>query len=127
MNAVLDGVLDDLATETARLESLVLDLPDSGWRTPTPAPGWDVATQIAHLTWTDDAAYLAATDKQRWEALVLEMLDDPDNAVDRAALAGGVATPAELLERWRTARGRLAETLRGYPGGQRISLSLIHI
>jgi uncharacterized protein (TIGR03084 family) len=120
MNAVLNRVLDDLETETARLESLLVDLPDSGWRTPTPAPGWDVATQIAHLTWTDDAAYLAATDKQRWDVLVLDLLDDPDHAVDRAALAGGVAPPAVLIERWRTAHSRLAETLRGYPEGRRI-------
>jgi uncharacterized protein (TIGR03084 family) len=120
VNAVLNGVLDDLASESARLESLVVDLPDSGWRTPTPAPGWDVATQIAHLTWTDDAAYVAATDKERWDSLVLDMLGDAEHAVDRAALAAGAAPGPVLLERWRTSRGRLAETLRGYPDGQRI-------
>jgi hypothetical protein len=32
-------------------------------RTPTPAEGWDVATQVAHLIWTDEVAVLAATDK----------------------------------------------------------------
>ena len=120
MSGLLDAVLDDLATEGARLESLVADLPETGWRTPTPAPGWDVATQIAHLAWTDEAAYAAATDKVRWDALVLEALADPEHAVDRAALTGGVAAPAALLARWRTARSRLAETLRSYPAGQRM-------
>ena len=117
---LLDTVLDDLAAESSRLESLVADLPEQEWRTPTPAPGWDVATQIAHLTWTDEAAHLAATDKERWDALVLQMLEDAEHAVDRAALAGADAAPAEILRRWRTARQRLAETLRGYPEGQRI-------
>ena len=120
MSGLLDAVLDDLATDGARLEALVADLPETGWRTPTPAPGWDVATQIAHLAWTDEAAYAAATDKVRWDALVLEALADPEHAVDRAALTGGVAAPAALLSRWRTARSRLAETLRSYPAGQKM-------
>ncbi len=120
MNALLDVVLDDLATESDRLEQLLVDLPEPGWRTPTPAPGWDVATQVAHLAWTDEAAYAAATDQQGWDALVLEALTDQDNAVDRAALTGGRAAPDALLERWRTGRRRLAETLRAYPDGQRM-------
>ena len=118
--SLLATVLSDLATESARLESLVADLPDEGWRTPTPAPGWDVATQIAHLAWTDEAAYVAATDKQRWDELVVEALADPEHAVDRAALTGGIAAPPALLGRWRAARARLARTLRDYPAGQRM-------
>ncbi len=117
---LLDTVLDDLATESARLESLVVDLPEEGWRTPTPSPGWDVATQIAHLAWTDEAAYIAATDEERWDELVVEALADPAHAVDRAALTGGIAAPPALLERWRTGRDRLAATLRSYPAGDRM-------
>jgi uncharacterized protein (TIGR03084 family) len=120
VNDLLTTVLDDLATESERLEALVVDLPEPGWRTPTPAPGWDIATQIAHLAWTDEAAYAAATDKERWDAVLLETLADPEHAVDRAALTGGIAAPAALLERWRTARRRLVETLRGYPAGQKM-------
>jgi uncharacterized protein (TIGR03084 family) len=120
MNDLLTEVLDDLDAESARLDVLVADLPDPGWRTPTPAVGWDVATQIAHLAWTDEAAYAAATDKERWNALVLEALDTSRRAVDDAALDGAQASPAALLDRWRTARERLAETLRTYPAGQRI-------
>lgn len=117
---LLDQVLDDLAVESARLETLLVDLPEAGWRTPTPAPGWDVATQIAHLAWTDEAAYAAATDKERWDDLVLEALADPEHAVDRAALTGSIAAPAVLLERWHRARSRLAEALRNYPAEQRM-------
>jgi uncharacterized protein (TIGR03084 family) len=120
MNDVLDGVLAGLAAEAARLEALVAGRPDGDWRRPTPAEGWDVATQIAHLAWTDEAAHAAATDKSRWDALVLEAMADPEHAVDRAALTGGLAAPAVILDRWRTARTRLAETLRSYPAGQRM-------
>jgi uncharacterized protein (TIGR03084 family) len=120
MSAVLDAVLDDLAAEGARLEALLADRPDADWRRPTPAAGWDVATQVAHLAWTDEAAHAAATDKARWDALVLEAMADPEHAVDRAAQTGGLAGPSVILERWRTARRRLAETLRSYPDGQRM-------
>jgi uncharacterized protein (TIGR03084 family) len=120
VNSILEAVLDDLATESARLESLLVDLPEAAWRTPTPAPGWDVATQIAHLAWTDEAAYAAACDKERWDDLVLEALADPVHAADRAALTGGIAAPRVILERWRSARSRLAETLRSYPPGRKM-------
>jgi uncharacterized protein (TIGR03083 family) len=53
VNHLLDVVLADLAAEGDRLDALVADLSDEGWRTPTPAAGWDVATQVAHLAWTD--------------------------------------------------------------------------
>ncbi len=120
MNDVLDGVLADLAAEGARLDALVADLPDADWHRPTPAPGWDVATQIAHLAWTDEAAHAAATDKSSWDSLVVEALADPVHTVDRAALTGGVAAPSVILSRWRTARARLAETLGTYPAGQKM-------
>jgi len=120
MNALLDAVLDDLAAEGGRLEALVADRPEADWRRQTPAAGWDVATQVAHLAWTDEAAFAAATDKARWDALVLEAMADPEHAVDRAALTGGLAAPSVILERWRTARLRLAETLRSYPDGQKM-------
>ena len=32
----------------------------AGWRAATPAAGWDVAHQVAHLAWTDEVAVLAA-------------------------------------------------------------------
>jgi uncharacterized protein (TIGR03084 family) len=117
---VLEVVLDDLETESGRLEALVVDLPEAGWRTPTPAAGWDVATQIAHLAWTDEAARAAAADKKRWDAIVLEVLVDPEHAADHAALTGGAEAPAVILERWRSARHALAETLRADPAAERI-------
>ena len=120
MNDLLTQVLDDLAAEGGRLDTLVAGRPTRDWRRPTPSPGWDVASQIAHLAWTDEAAHAAATDKSRWDALVVEAMADPEHAVDRAALTGGVAAPSVILERWRIARSRLAETLRSYPDGEKM-------
>jgi uncharacterized protein (TIGR03084 family) len=120
MNDLLNQVLDDLAAEGDRLDTLVAGRPTRDWGRPTPSPGWDVASQIAHLAWTDEAAHAAATDKSRWDALVVEAMADPEHAVDRAALTGGVAAPSVILERWRIARSRLAETLRSYPDGEKM-------
>jgi uncharacterized protein (TIGR03084 family) len=118
MTDVQAQVLADLAAEGERLDALVAGLDDDGWHTPTPAPGWDVATQVAHLAWTDEAATRAATDKDAWDALVLEAIADPEGYVDAQALA--VATDPDLLGRWRRTRADLQATLRAYPHGQKM-------
>jgi uncharacterized protein (TIGR03084 family) len=116
---VLTQVLADLAAEGDRLDALVNELDDAGWRTPTPAPGWDVATQVAHLAWTDDVALRAATDKVAWDAVVLDAIADPDGFVDREALAIA-RSEADLLGRWRVARSALRDALAAYPHGQKM-------
>jgi uncharacterized protein (TIGR03084 family) len=114
------AVLDDLAVEGSWLDGLVAPLDEAGWRTPTPAAGWDVATSVAHLAWTDEVAVLAATDKEGWDRVVLDAIEDPEGFVDACALAGGRAAPPELLARWRSARSRLADVLRQHPEGEKL-------
>jgi uncharacterized protein (TIGR03084 family) len=116
----LAAVLADLAAEGDALERLVAPLDDAGWRTPTPAEGWDIAHQVAHLAWTDEVAVKAATDKRAWDALVVQAIDDPEGFVDAEAARGAQADPVDLLERWRTARKTLAATLAEYPAGQKL-------
>jgi len=120
MSEVLSGLLADLAAESAQLRAAVADLPDQRWRTPTPAEGWDVATQIAHLAWTDECAVVAATDPEAWERLVAQAIADMEGFVDKGALAGGAVPPAELLARWDSSREALADALRGLPDGARM-------
>jgi uncharacterized protein (TIGR03084 family) len=120
------GVLTDLAQEGDWFESLVVDLSETDWRRPTPAEGWDVATTVAHLAWTDEVAVLAAgaaqgeEGKAAWDAVVLEALGDPEGFVDAQALAGGKVAPQELLNRWRRARQELARVLSDLPGETRM-------
>lgn len=116
----VDEVLDDLRAEGDQLEALVADLSDEGWRTPTPAAGWGVAHQIAHLAWTDETAVFAMTDKQIWDATVLRALDDPDGFVDAEAAQGAEASGPDLLKRWRTARAAVEDALRDVPEGTKI-------
>ncbi len=118
MTDVLTQVLADLAAEGDRLEALIADLDDAGWHTLTPAPGWDVATQVAHLAWTDDVALKAATDKEAWDAVVLGAIGDPEGFVDSEALA--LALEPDLVDRWRTARAALRQALVAMPRGERM-------
>lgn len=130
MNAVLDGVLADLQAESAYVESLLADLDEAGWRTATPAEGWDVATTIAHLLWTDESSVKAVAgtllvngdaDKEPWDALVLDAFGDPTGFVDTAALTiAKTHTGAELLARWQESKAALADALRSVPDGQKL-------
>ena len=118
--SALCRVVTDLVTEGDVVDELVARLDDDGWRTPTPAEGWDVAHQVAHLAWTDEMALNAATDKEAWDASVLKALEDPDGFVDKEADRLSRLDPAELLARWRRVRATLADTLLGLPEGTKL-------
>jgi len=111
-STLLTGLLADLAAEGAALDAVVGDLDRAGWATPTPAAGWTVAHQVAHLAWTDDVALLAATDPDAFRAL-----PDTHGMVDDAAAAGAAVPPSELLDRWRSGRRALADALVAVPAG----------
>ena len=110
---LLTGLLDDLAAESAALDDVVAGLDGPGWATPTPAAGWTVAHQVAHLAWTDDRAVLAATDPERFAGQL--PADVPATAVDDAAAEGARTLPAELLARWRAGRAALSAALAAVP------------
>jgi uncharacterized protein (TIGR03084 family) len=113
-------VIDDLAAEGADIDVLVADLDPAGWHTDTPAAGWTVAHQVAHLAWTDEAALLAATDPESFGEHLLEAVRNPDGFVDQGAEEGAKAEPGELLARWRTSRHDLDECLRTLPEGAKV-------
>jgi uncharacterized protein (TIGR03084 family) len=117
---LLDQLLADLDAEGDQLFAAVQGLDDAGWATPTPAAGWTVATQVAHLLWTDETATIAATDKERWDAIVLEAIADPSGYVDTCAHEVARLRPQALLARWGKARAGLREALRGRPDGEKM-------
>ena len=117
---MLDAVLADLAAEGDALEALVADRPESDWHLATPATGWTVAHQIAHLTWTDEVALVAATDRPGFDAVMGQALADPDGLVDKGAESLAVLEPAELLGRWRSARLAVRHALAHVPAGEKI-------
>ena len=120
---LLEGLLADLTAEGDALRDVVIDLGSAGWATPTPAAGWTVATQVGHLAWTDETATVAATassDKEAWDAIVLEAMEDPTGFVDASAEQVAQLAPEALLARWDAARPHLADALRAMPAGEKM-------
>ncbi|MQY13001.1 hypothetical protein SRB5_31410 [Streptomyces sp. RB5] len=115
-----NALLDDLRAEGAELETLVRPLTAAQWATPTPAAGWTVAHQIAHLAWTDAQSLLAATDPEGFAKVVEEAVTRFDTFVDEGAEAGAQDDPAILLDRWAKGRVALADALAAKPKGERI-------
>ena len=116
---ILSGVLSDLAGEGAWLDAVVAGLDDAGWLRPTPAPGWTVAHQVAHLAWSDEQALCAVTDPEAFAALVRRILAG-EVSVDGAAADGAALPKPVLLERWRTGRSDLAAALATVPDGTKL-------
>ena len=98
--------------------TMVAPLDDAAWRTPTPAVGWTIATQVAHLAWTDEVAVFAATDKAAWDESSSRPSVTP-RASSKQALEGAKADPADLLDAWRRAR-RVAGGVARLPAGQKM-------
>jgi uncharacterized protein (TIGR03084 family) len=118
--ADLAPLLADLRAEADALDGVVAELEETAWLNPTPAGGWTIAHQIAHLAWTDQQALLAATDPDGFTRAVSEAGAALSEAVDHAADAGATDAPGRLLARWREGRTELAEQLAALPDGTRL-------
>jgi uncharacterized protein (TIGR03084 family) len=115
---LLPGLLTDLADESAAVDDLVAPLDSAGWSTPTPAEGWTVAHQIAHLAWTDDQALLALRQPETFAAELRRT--GGHDSVENGAQAGARLPPAQLLERWRQGRSDLLQEMEQVREGGRI-------
>ena len=102
----VSDLLRDLAAEQAALDAVVSGLAEESWLTPTRAAGWDVRDSLGHLCFFEESAALAVSDPAAFDIEKLEVIasmargEAPDVAIARAA-----ASPHDLLDRWRVARG----------------------
>jgi uncharacterized protein (TIGR03084 family) len=115
-----DSVVADLRAESDELDELVAALPERVWQTATPAPGWTIAHQVAHLWWTDRVAVVAVTDEPGFAALLDEAAKNPTSFVDDGAEELAVTSPAELLAEWRHERAVLHEELLHVADGRKL-------
>ncbi len=106
----LDELAADLAAETAALLAVVEQLDEDGWATPTPAPGWRVQEQIAHLAYFDEQAALAATDPGAFTRELETALADPAGITERISNRTRTLTGAEVLEWFRDSRTAMVAT-----------------
>ncbi|MFI6996345.1 TIGR03084 family metal-binding protein [Nocardia sp. NPDC050175] len=108
-----DVALPDLVAEGYELDALVSAQAD--WSKDTPAVGWTIAHQIAHLASADANVLIAIRTPEAFDAVLkhAETLGPQYRDIDAAE---GAALPrAELLEQWRAGRIEVAAALRDIP------------
>src|SRR6266566_1387532 len=118
--AVVDEVLADLTAEADELEATVAGLTTAAWALPTPAPGWTIAHQIAHLASTDAMVTLAAADPAEFERRMPQAGDDFDAVIQAGLTEQLSGSPDELLARWRVQRAAVRDALAAVPPGRRV-------
>lgn len=118
--ASADPIIDDLRDESNALDALVAGLPTEAWSQATPAPGWTIAHQIAHLLWTDRVSLTSITDEPAFGAILTSASANPLGFVDEAAEQLALTPPAQLLADWRTTREQLHAALRGVADGRKL-------
>ena len=104
------ALAEDLDAETAVLLAMLEPLDASGWETPTPAPGWRVQEQVAHLAYFDEAATTAATDAEAFQRELEAALVDPDGITERISRRARAMEPAEVLQWFTAARAAMRAT-----------------
>ncbi len=108
-----DAALSDFVAEGDELDGLVSAHPD--WTTPTPAAGWTIAHQIAHLATADANVLIAIRTPEAFDAVLKQAEADGPHHADLDAAAGAAKPRAELLEQWRAGRSEVAAALRDVP------------
>jgi uncharacterized protein (TIGR03084 family) len=110
-------LIRDLRGVQDRLVDVLEPLTPEQWRTPTPAEGWDVRDQVAHVALVEEYAVTALGDPEAFALLVAESVADPDGFEARLCERGRTLDGEELLARWRSAaatlRALLADPARG--------------
>ncbi len=107
-----DDVLEAFEHEAAVLGQVLVGLEAQDWETATPAEGWSVRDQVAHLAFVFDLAATAATDPAAFQSktrLAAEI--GFDAAVNKALAWCNTGSPVEVLVRWETHLARAATAL----------------
>ncbi len=108
----LNDLCHDLAEEQASLDGLLEPLDAQGWSRATPASGWTLRDQVAHLYFGDNRARLTAADPAAFKAL-----RDHEYA-DKEQFALAMVSPElgrdgiAVYEAWLRERTALIETYR---------------
>jgi uncharacterized protein (TIGR03084 family) len=111
-----DLALPDLVAEGAELDALVTAQAD--WSVPTPAAGWTIAHQIAHLAAADANVLIAIRTPEAFGVVLKETEAAGSGHADLEAAAGAAKPRSVLLKQWRDGRAEVASALRDLPLGQ---------
>jgi enediyne biosynthesis protein E11 len=111
-------VIADLTAEAEAVDKLVAGIDAADWERPSPAPGWTVANQIAHLAFIFRIAGTAASDPDLFTAMTAKASQNFEAAVNGALREFADDSPATLLGKWRAQRDSAISALDAVPPDQ---------
>jgi uncharacterized protein (TIGR03084 family) len=114
-------VLADLRAENDELDAFLTGLPPEDWERPTPARGWAIRHQVAHLSFADAVGYdcvLGDTTRLR-ELMARGSASEDDLGLSSMADLLELE-PEKLLARWRESRTRLWDALASAEPGRKV-------
>ena len=107
----MDEILAELAAEQAELEALLQGLSLDQWSLPTPAAGWDVRDQVAHLADTEELAHDTATGGPRQLNTEALTFTSPEAFTESGCIKGRTMDPGAVLEWWVSGAAKTREAL----------------
>lgn len=107
-----ERLIDDLVIVGGSLCSLAQSLTVEEWNTPSPAPGWDVRDQFAHLARFDGVAANALTEPQSFAQIRDALLAESDDVAEMVAQRDRSFAPASVLQNLVEEDQRLIAALR---------------
>ncbi|GAB2549939.1 TIGR03084 family metal-binding protein [Nocardia heshunensis] len=108
-----DLAVPDLVAEGDELDALVSAHDD--WTASTPAAGWTIAHQIAHLAVADANVLIAIRTPDAFATVLKQAEAAGPRAADLDAEAGAAKPRSALLDEWRSGRAEVAAALRDIP------------
>ena len=116
----ITALIDDLEAEQSALDEVVRGFDEAAWDRLTPAEGWTIRHQIAHLSFFDAAAVIALTRPDDFAEQRAAADLDPEG-YGRDVLKPFLAVSSqELMKFWREGRAELNEALRQVQPGVRV-------
>jgi uncharacterized protein (TIGR03084 family) len=103
-------IFDDLEAEQDALETVLAGLSEREWRSESAAPGWTVADTVLHLAQSEEA--VVATTGGHGDSLGWQQYGDSVDGAMAALVEAQRSEPAEVFQRWRTARRAALQGLR---------------
>lgn len=101
----------DLAAEHEALDRVVAGRSDDELLTATPAEGWDVRDELAHLAGFDENATAALRDPEGFTAGLARILETGEDPIAAITERGRSMAPVEVVEWWRRARSELLSAI----------------
>ncbi|MEJ2885807.1 TIGR03084 family metal-binding protein [Actinomycetospora aeridis] len=106
-----------LRADSEAIETMVAGLTDEQWQQETPATGWTIADQVAHLAFVFSLAATAAAEPEQFRAIAggVQGFGEFDAAVNAALEPYRALPPAEVLAAFRAERDRSLTALAAIP------------